>query len=223
MAIVGGAGQSLRCWARFLTGGRISPSRHRPPPTSSHIPVRLFQDHKRKFYPIEDLSVEVSLRCAKIGRGTDTSPMNKCEPSMHTSKQRWTKHTLDGPRVYMKLAPAKCCWLTSGRAVVRPTRCSRVIPAVEDSVALRQTVSLRDETAFGWRHSMGSHPERLGAAHQGPGNARLQAPRNTTACSTPQTPAPPRPRLTPIHAKAVGGQAASARPQSRPCGGRGES
>ena len=59
-----------------------------------------FKITNEQTYPIEDLSVEVSLRCAKIGRGNDTLPMNKCEPSMHTSKQRWTKHKLDAHEPY---------------------------------------------------------------------------------------------------------------------------
>ena len=72
-----------------------------------------FRITNEQTYPIEDLSVEVSLRCAKIGRGDDTSPMNKCEPSMHTSKQRWTKHTLDAHEPY-EISPGEMLFVTPG-------------------------------------------------------------------------------------------------------------
>jgi hypothetical protein len=51
-------------------------------------------------YPLTDVSVEASLRCAKIGRGSDTPPPGKCEPSMHTSRPLWTKHTLEPHETY---------------------------------------------------------------------------------------------------------------------------
>jgi hypothetical protein len=51
-------------------------------------------------YPLTDVSVETSLRCAKIGRGSDTSPPGKCEPSMHTSRPLWTNHTLEPHEPY---------------------------------------------------------------------------------------------------------------------------
>ena len=160
--------------------------RPRPRRTS---PSGYFKITNEQFYPIEDLSVEVSLRCAKIGRGTDTSPMNKCEPSMHTSKQRWTKHTLDGPTSSYEISPgemllvdfrAGCCTPNSMFSCHSSRR--------KKSVALRQTVSLRDETAFGWRHSMGSHPERLGVGPPRPRKRPASQAHDATrtARSTPQ-------------------------------------
>ncbi len=71
-----------------------------------------FKITNEQTYPIEDLSVEVSLRCAKIGRGDDT-PIKDCPPSMHTSKQRWTKHTLDAHESY-EISPGEMLFVTPG-------------------------------------------------------------------------------------------------------------
>jgi len=72
-----------------------------------------FKITNEQTYRYEDLSVEVSLRCVKMGRGTDTSPMNKCEPSMHSSPQRWTKHTLDAHESY-EISPGETLFVTPG-------------------------------------------------------------------------------------------------------------
>lgn len=64
-------------------------------------------------YPLTDVSVEVSLRCARIGLGDNTSPMDKCLPSMHTSKQRWTKHTLEPHEPY-EITPGDLIFVTPG-------------------------------------------------------------------------------------------------------------
>ncbi len=69
-----------------------------------------FRVTNEKGYPIEDLNVEVSLRCAKIGR-SDTSPINKCEPSMHTQSRRWAKHTL-GPHEPYDVNPGEVMFVT---------------------------------------------------------------------------------------------------------------
>jgi hypothetical protein len=71
-----------------------------------------FKITNEQTYPIEDLSVEVSLRCAKIGRGDD-SPIKDCIPSMHTSKRRWTKHTLDAHEPY-EISPGEMMFVTPG-------------------------------------------------------------------------------------------------------------
>jgi hypothetical protein len=72
-----------------------------------------FKITNEQAYSIEDLSVEVSLRCWKMGRGNDTSPMNKCEPSMHSSGSRWEKHTL-GPHESYEISPGERLFVTPG-------------------------------------------------------------------------------------------------------------
>jgi hypothetical protein len=74
-----------------------------------------FRVTNEQVYPIEDLSVEVSLRCAKLGRGDDTSPIptNKCERSMDSAPQRWTNHTL-GPHEPYEINPGEVLFVTPG-------------------------------------------------------------------------------------------------------------
>ena len=72
-----------------------------------------FKITNEQVYAINDLSVEVSLRCAKIGRADDTSPIKKCEPSIHTSRQRWTQHTLDAHQAY-EVSPGEMLFVTPG-------------------------------------------------------------------------------------------------------------
>jgi hypothetical protein len=64
-------------------------------------------------YSLEDLSVEVSLRCFTLGRG-DPPPMAKCLPSMHTSASRWENHAL-GPHEPYDINPGEKLWATPGR------------------------------------------------------------------------------------------------------------
>jgi hypothetical protein len=68
-------------------------------------------------YPLTDVSVEASLRCARIGRGNNTSPMDKCEPSMHTSKRLWTNHTLEPHEPY-EITPGDIFFVTPPTALL---------------------------------------------------------------------------------------------------------
>ena len=47
-----------------------------------------------QLYPLDDVRKEAYLWCAKIGRGTDTTPPTMCERGMASSKQQWNKRTL---------------------------------------------------------------------------------------------------------------------------------
>jgi hypothetical protein len=51
-------------------------------------------------YPLTNVGVEVSLRCWKMGLGSDTSPLKSCLPSMHTLKTLWKGHTLEPRKLY---------------------------------------------------------------------------------------------------------------------------
>jgi hypothetical protein len=72
-----------------------------------------FKVTNEQVYALTDVSVEASLRCAKIGRGTDVTPPNRCEPSMHTSKERWLKHVLQ-PRESYEFSPGNLLFVTPG-------------------------------------------------------------------------------------------------------------
>jgi hypothetical protein len=72
-----------------------------------------FKITNEQVYPLTDVSIEVSLRCARIGRGDDTSPMDKCLPSMHSSKQLWSNHTLEPHEPY-EITPGDLMFVTPG-------------------------------------------------------------------------------------------------------------
>jgi hypothetical protein len=75
----------------------------------------IFRITNEQSYGLEDLSVEVSLRCTKIGRGDDTSPIpnERCRPSMFSSASRWDKHTL-GPHEPYEINPGETIFVTPG-------------------------------------------------------------------------------------------------------------
>jgi hypothetical protein len=64
-------------------------------------------------YPLTNVGVEVSLRCWKMGLGSDTSPLKSCLPSMHTSKTLWKGHTLE-PREPYEITPGDLMFVTPG-------------------------------------------------------------------------------------------------------------
>ena len=64
-------------------------------------------------YPLTNVGIEASLRCAKIGRGDDTSPPKECLPSMHNSKTVWTNHTLEPHEPY-EITPGDLMFVTPG-------------------------------------------------------------------------------------------------------------
>jgi len=64
-------------------------------------------------YPLTNVGIEASLRCAKLGRGDDTSPPKECLPSMHNSKTVWTNHTLEPHEPY-EITPGDLMFVTPG-------------------------------------------------------------------------------------------------------------
>lgn len=86
-------------------------------PTAAAEPANPFSGYfkitNERGYPLTDVGVETSLRCARIGRGSDTSPSDKCEPSMHTSKRLWTNHTLEPHEPY-EITPGDLLFATPG-------------------------------------------------------------------------------------------------------------
>src|ERR1700732_2458497 len=72
-----------------------------------------FRITNEQIYPLTDVGIEVSLRCARIGRGDDIAPMEKCRPSMHASKQLWTEHTLEPHEPY-EITPGDLIFVTPG-------------------------------------------------------------------------------------------------------------
>ena len=59
-----------------------------------------FKVANTQFYPLDDVRIEAYLWCAKIGRGTDTTPPTVCERGSASSKQEWNKRTLAADDAY---------------------------------------------------------------------------------------------------------------------------
>jgi hypothetical protein len=72
-----------------------------------------FKITNEQVYALQDVSIEASLRCARMGRGSYTAPMERCEDSMHTSKKRWTKHAL-APHEPYEISPGDLLFVTPG-------------------------------------------------------------------------------------------------------------
>jgi hypothetical protein len=86
-------------------------------PTAAAEPANpfseIFKITNEQGYPLTNVNVEASLRCAKIGRGGDDSPVNRCEPSMHTAKSVWKNQTLEPHEPY-ELTPGDIMFVTPG-------------------------------------------------------------------------------------------------------------
>jgi hypothetical protein len=63
-------------------------------PEASNPFSGIFKVANTQFYPLDDVRIEAYLWCAKIGRGTDTTPPTMCKRGMASSKQEWNKRTL---------------------------------------------------------------------------------------------------------------------------------
>jgi hypothetical protein len=68
-------------------------------------------------YELTNVSVEVSLRCARIGRGDATSPMDRCEPSMHTAEKLWAHHKFQ-PHESYEITPGNLLFVTPPTALL---------------------------------------------------------------------------------------------------------
>lgn len=75
----------------------------------------IFKVTNEQNYPINDVNVsmEASLRCSRIGLGDNTAPMDRCDPSMHTTKKRWSEHTLRPHEPY-EISPGDLLFVTPG-------------------------------------------------------------------------------------------------------------
>ena len=51
------------------------------------------------FYTLEDVRIEATLWCAKIGLGSDTTPVDRCERGMQSSRHEPNKRTLTADEV----------------------------------------------------------------------------------------------------------------------------
>jgi hypothetical protein len=63
-------------------------------PEASNPFSGIFKVANTRFYPLEDVRIEAYLWCAKIGRGTDTTPPTMCKRGMASSKREWNKRTV---------------------------------------------------------------------------------------------------------------------------------
>jgi hypothetical protein len=60
--------------------------------TTAALGERGYKITNEQAYPLTNVGVEVSLRCWKMGLGSDTLPLKSCLPSMHISKTLWKGH-----------------------------------------------------------------------------------------------------------------------------------
>jgi hypothetical protein len=60
----------------------------------------VFKVTNAQFYTLEDVRIEAILWCVKIGLGTDTTPIDRCERGMPSSKHEWNKRTLTADEAY---------------------------------------------------------------------------------------------------------------------------
>jgi hypothetical protein len=63
-------------------------------PEASNPFSGIFKVENTRFYPLDDVRIEAYLWCAKIGRGTDTTPPTMCKRGMASSKREWNKRGL---------------------------------------------------------------------------------------------------------------------------------
>jgi len=86
-------------------------------PTAAAEPSNPFSGYFRitneQVYSLTNVGIEVSLRCARIGRGDYTAPMVDCRPSMNNSKQLWRNHTLEPHEPY-EITPGDLIFTTPG-------------------------------------------------------------------------------------------------------------
>jgi hypothetical protein len=69
-------------------------------PEPSNPFSEIFKIANTQFYPLEDVRIEAFPWCAKLGRGSDTTPPTMCERGMSSSKREWNKRILAGGESY---------------------------------------------------------------------------------------------------------------------------
>lgn len=73
----------------------------------------VFELTNEQVYDLNDLGIEVSLRCGRIGHGTNTDSMDCKRPSMRSDNQRWSQHDLGAHRSY-EFTPGDRLFITPG-------------------------------------------------------------------------------------------------------------
>jgi hypothetical protein len=90
-------------------------------PTAAADPSNPFSGYfkiiNEQVYVLTDVSIEASLWCARVGRGNNTSPIDKCQRSMSNSKQRWAKHALEPHEAY-EITPGDLMFVTPPTALL---------------------------------------------------------------------------------------------------------
>jgi hypothetical protein len=90
-------------------------------PTASADELNPFTGYMKvtneQFYTITDVSIEAFSWCVKIGLGSDTSPVDRCERSMPSSTHRWLKRRL-GPHEPYEITPGDVLLVTPPTALL---------------------------------------------------------------------------------------------------------
>jgi hypothetical protein len=103
-------------FALLLTALHFWPQLSIEPTAAAEPPNPLsgyFKITNEQVYSLTDVGIEVSPRCARIGRGDYTAPMANCLPSMLDSKQLWRNHTLEPHEPY-EITPGDLIAVTPG-------------------------------------------------------------------------------------------------------------
>jgi len=73
-----------------------------------------FKVANSQVYPLEDVRIEAELWCAKLGRGTDTSPPDLCpHVGMPSSRKAWNQRTI-GPDAAYQINIGEVLYATPG-------------------------------------------------------------------------------------------------------------
>jgi hypothetical protein len=73
----------------------------------------VFELKNEQVYELRDLSIEVSLRCAKLGYGKNDDPIDCRRPSLRSDSKRWSQHTLGAGQPY-DFTPGERMFITPG-------------------------------------------------------------------------------------------------------------
>jgi hypothetical protein len=96
-------------------------------PEASNPFSGIFKVANTQFYPLDDVRIKAYLWCAKIGKGTDTTPPTMCKRGMASSKQEWNKRTLAADDSYEPGRSVMICrWEGSSSTMTSCPRVSRL-------------------------------------------------------------------------------------------------
>ena len=144
--------------AKFSPQISIEPSApaDRPNPFAGYMKITNDQ-----FYPLSDVSVTVFSWCMRIGLGTNTSPVDRCDRSMPGASHRWSPHSL-APHEPYEITPGDVLLVTPPTALLYAqisvsVRYEPSVPAFPS----HQRIAVRDTEVGRWAHRVATHTAQL--------------------------------------------------------------